>query len=292
MSKKKNKKDGKPDRPFDLEHPELPGGYKDLAFRSGNYPYKKKLDWDDYEEDLRKLQIELVKVQRWARETGARIVLVFEGRDAAGKGGTIRSFRENMNPRAARIVALSKPTEVERGQWYFQRYIAHMPTDGEIVLFDRSWYNRAGVEKVMGFCKPEETEAFLAEVPHFEAMLAKDGILVIKFWLNIGQEMQLKRFHDRRHNPLKIWKLSPIDIAALDKWDDYTEARNKMLSVTHSDAAPWVTVRSNDKRRARLNAIRYLLSRLDYDGKDPDVIGEIDPKILSVGGRLLLDGAD
>jgi len=286
------KKHESEDRPFDLENPELPDGFKKRAFRSGGYPYKKKLDWDEYSDALRLLQIELAKVQRWAQTTGSRVVLVFEGRDAAGKGGTIHAFRQYMNPRSARTVALSKPTEVERGQWYFQRYTAHMPTRGEIVLFDRSWYNRAGVEPVMGFCTPAETQAFLREAPHFEEMLVKDDILVIKFWLNIGREMQLKRFHDRRHDPLKMWKLSPIDIAALDKWDDYTSARDTMLSETHAETAPWVTLRANDKRRARLNAIRYLLDRLDYEGKDPDAIGEIDLEILSVGGHHLLEGRD
>ena len=272
---------------FDLDDPDLPKDLEKVIFTGGNYPYKKKLDRDDYEDSLRDLQIELVKLQRWQRASGARIVMVFEGRDAAGKGGTINAFRENMNPRHARIVALAKPSEVERGQWYFQRYIPHLPTAGDMVLFDRSWYNRAGVEPVMGFCTPEQTEAFLIEAPRFESMLAAEGIHLFKFWLNVGREMQLKRFHDRRHDPLKIWKLSPIDLASLGKWDAYTAARDRMIERTHTDHGPWTIVRSNDKRRARLNAIRHVLSTIDYDGKERRKIGEIDEKILGHGPGFL-----
>ena len=192
-----------------------------------------------------------------------------------------------MNPRSARVVALTKPTETERGQWYFQRYVSHFPTAGEFVLFDRSWYNRAGVEPVMGFCTPEQYEAFLKQAPRFEKLLAQDGIRFFKFWLDIGREMQLKRFHDRRHDPLKIWKLSPMDIAAFDKWDDYTEKRDRMLKETHSDHAPWTVVRANDKRRARLNLIRHILHSLDYEGKDEAKIGKTDSKILCSGADFL-----
>lgn len=288
--KSKNRKSGQPVlRDFDLDNPKLNKRIDDRSFSSGGYPYDEKMSRKDYYEVLRPLQIELVKLQKWARAENHRVILVFEGRDAAGKGGCIKAFRENMNPRYARIVALSKPSETERGQWYFQRYINHFPTDGEIVLFDRSWYNRAGVEPVMGFCDPQDTENFLEEVPRFEGMLDREGITLVKFWLNIGQEMQLKRFHARRHDPLKIWKLSPIDLAALEKWDDYTAARDRMLDHTHSDHAPWTVVRTNDKKRGRLNAIRHVLQRIDYAGKDRDAIGEIDPNILGSGPDFLSD---
>ncbi|MEM8796440.1 MAG: polyphosphate kinase 2 [Pseudomonadota bacterium] len=272
---------------FDLEDPDLPEGFEECAFRSGDYPYDKRLKRKDYEEALRDLQVELVKLQDWVRTTGERIVLLFEGRDAAGKGGTIHAFKEYMNPRHARVIALTKPTETERGQWYFQRYVEHLPTKGEIVMFDRSWYNRAGVEPVMGFCSNEERDAFLAEAPRFEDVIVDNGIRFFKFWLNVGREMQLKRFHDRRHSPLKRWKLSPIDLRALGKWDDYTAARDLMIARTHSVHAPWTIVRSNDKRRARLNAVRHVLSNIEYDGKDHDVIGDIDPKILGGGTAFL-----
>ena len=271
--------DGKK-RIFDIDDPNLPDWIDNKAFGSDDYPYEKKLDDDEYEETLEQLQIELVKVQFWQQKTGKRIMAVFEGRDAAGKGGAIHATMSNMNPRSARIVALTKPTETERGQWYFQRYVATFPTAGEFVLFDRSWYNRAGVEPVMGFCTPEQYEKFLKATPRFEKMIVSDDIQLFKFWLNIGREMQLKRFHDRRHDPLKVWKLSPMDIAALNKWDDYTEKRDRMLKETHTDQAPWTVVRGNDKRRARLNLIRHILTTLDYEGKDEKAIGEIDKKIV------------
>ena len=207
-------------------------------------------------------------MQLWQQATGKRIMAVFEGRDAAGKGGAILAASAYMNPRSARVVALTKPTETERGQWYFQRYVSHFPTAGEFVLFDRSWYNRAGVEPVMGFCTKDEYELFMKQVPRFEKMIVQDIIHFFKFWLNIGREMQLKRFHDRRHDPLKVWKLSPMDIAALKKWDDYTDKRDRMLKETHTDAAPWTVVLANDKRRARINLLRHILRTLDYDGKD------------------------
>tara|TARA_R110002124_G_C8968218_1_gene514744 strand:- start:4402 stop:5295 length:894 start_codon:yes stop_codon:yes gene_type:complete len=272
---------------FDLDNPKLAPQIRDAAMQSGNYPYSDKLSRKKYDRALRILQIELVKVQAWAQDTGARLVLVFEGRDAAGKGGTINAIRAYLNPRNARIAALPKPTEREQGQWYFQRYISHLPTSGELVLFDRSWYNRAGVEPVMGFCTPEQHRIFLQEAPKFEQMLVDENIHLFKFWLNIGREMQMKRFHDRAHDPLKQWKLSPMDVASLDKWGDYTEKRNLMLKMTHTQSTPWTIVRSNDKRRARLNSIRHVLTHLDYDGKDMEAIGKIDPLILGQGPDFL-----
>jgi polyphosphate kinase len=270
-------------RVFDIDNPVLPDWIDEKAFGSDDYPYGKKLDTKEYEKTLKLLQIELVKVQFWQQKTGTRIMSVFEGRDAAGKGGAIHATMSYMNPRSARIVALTKPTETERGQWYFQRYVSTFPTAGEFVLFDRSWYNRAGVEPVMGFCTPEQYGKFLKETPRFEKMITSEGIHLFKFWLNIGREMQLKRFHDRRHDPLKIWKLSPMDIAALNKWGDYTDKRDRMLKETHTDHAPWTVIRANDKRRARINLIRHILKTLDYEGKDKQAIGEIDDKIVGAG---------
>ena len=246
-----------------------------------------KLGNKDYERELKELHVELVKLQIWQQKSGARVMSIFEGRDAAGKGGSINAVKMNMNPRSARIVALTKPTETERGQWYFQRYVSTFPTSGEFVLFDRSWYNRAGVEPVMGFCTPEQYDAFMKTVNRFEKLIVHDGIHFFKFYLDIGREMQLKRFHDRRHDPLKIWKLSPMDIAALNKWDDYTAKRDEMLKETHTDHAPWTVVRGNDKRRARLNLIRHILSSLDYEGKDKGAIGEVDDKIIGSGPGFL-----
>ncbi|UDF31021.1 UNVERIFIED_ORG: polyphosphate kinase 2 [Roseateles sp. XES5] len=270
-------------RVFDIDDPVLPDWIEEKAFGSGDYPYDKKLDNKDYEKTLKLLQIELVKVQFWQQKTGKRIMAVFEGRDAAGKGGAIHATMSYMNPRSARIVALTKPTETERGQWYFQRYVATFPTAGEFVLFDRSWYNRAGVEPVMGFCTPEQYEKFLKETPRFEKMITSEDIHLFKFWLDTGREMQLKRFHDRRHDPLKVWKLSPMDIAALNKWGDYSDKRDRMLKETHSDHAPWTVIHANDKRRARINLIRHILKTLDYEGKDKKAIGEIDDKIVGSG---------
>lgn len=268
---------------FDLDDKALPDAIEVNAFQSGDYPYDKKLSRRKYEQELYNLQLELGKVQAWLQDTGERVVIVFEGRDAAGKGGTINAFRHYLNPRHAKVVALSKPSDTERGQWYFQRYACHLPTSGEMVMFDRSWYNRAGVEPVMGFCTPEQHKHFLKEAPQFEKMLVNDGIHFFKFWLNVGQEMQLKRFHDRRQNPLKSWKLSPIDIKALTKWNDYTNARDLMMKHTHTNHAPWTIVRSNDKKRARLNAIKHFLQQLDYAGKDSIAIGKTDPAILGSG---------
>lgn len=268
---------------FDLDDKELPEEITRDLMQSGGYPYDKKLSRKKYEAELENLQLELGKVQTWLQKTGERVVIVFEGRDAAGKGGTINAFRQYLNPRHNKVVALSKPSDIERGQWYFQRYTCHLPTSGEMVMFDRSWYNRAGVEPVMGFCTPQQHKQFLTEAPKYEEMLVSEGIHFFKFWLNVGQEMQIKRFHDRRQNPLKMWKLSPIDIKALNKWQDYTKARDLMLEATHKPQAPWTIVRSNDKRRARINAIRHFLTRLDYEGKNEDVIGETDPLIVGSG---------
>lgn len=272
---------------YDLDDRKLPDAIKNAAFESGEYPYKERMKRKEYEEALYSLHLELIKVQSWLQQTGERVVILFEGRDAAGKGGTINSFRQYLNPRHARTVALSKPSDTEQGQWYYQRYVAHLPTAGEFVMFDRSWYNRAGVEPVMGFCTPEQHEKFLQETPNFEHMLVQDGIHFFKFWLNVGQEMQIRRFHDRRQNPLKSWKLSPIDIKALSKWDAYTKARNKMFEMTHTEHAPWTIVRSNDKRRARINAIRHFLGSMDYAGKDTTAIGTADTSIIGSGPQFL-----
>lgn len=275
------------ERLFDIDNPQLPAWIDEKALSSGQFPYDKKLKTEDYEKELEKLQKELVKLQFWQQATGQRVMVIFEGRDAAGKGGAILATNAYMNPRSARVVALTKPTETERGQWYYQRYVSTFPTSGEFVLFDRSWYNRAGVEPVMGFCTPEQYEQFLKQTPRLERMIVDEGIHFFKIWLDLGQEMQLKRFHDRRHDPLKVWKLSSMDIAALTKWDDYTEKRDRMLETTHTDKAPWTVVHANDKRRARLNLIRHILSTLDYTGKDKDAIGEIDGKILGSGAGFL-----
>ena len=279
-------------RSFDITDPKLPGWVDDNAMRSGGYPYDDKLPGKEYDKALEEMQIELVKLQFWLQTTGRRVIVLFEGRDAAGKGGTIAALREYMNPRNARNVALTKPTETEKGQWYYQRYIAQFPTAGEFVTFDRSWYNRAGVEPVMGFCTAEEHERFLRETPHFEQMIVNDGISFFKFWLDVGQEMQLKRFHDRVHSPLANWKFSPMDLAGIAKWDDYTKARDLMIERTHTQAAPWTIVRANDKRRARLEVIRHVLSALDYDGKDEKDVGRPDKAIIGQGPEFIqqIDG--
>jgi len=274
-------------RIFDVDDPVLPSWIDDEALTSGGYPYKKKLKEDEYLDELKALQIELIKVQFWLQATGKRVMALFEGRDAAGKGGSIAATSAHMNPRLARVVALTKPTDRENGQWYFQRYVAQFPTAGEFVLFDRSWYNRAGVEPVMGFCTPKQYEQFLKQAPQMEKLIVQDGIYFFKFYLDIGREMQLKRFHDRRHDPRAVWKLSSMDIAALPKWKDYSEKRDRMLKETHTDHAPWTVLRANDKRRARLNLIRHILLTLDYDGKDKEAIGKVDEKILGMGSDIL-----
>jgi len=272
---------------FDIENPDLPKKIKKAALTSGGYPYDKKLENDVYKSDLLALQRQLVLLQSHTARTGERIMIVFEGRDAAGKGGTIKRYLENLNARYNIIAALPKPNDREITQWYFQRYIDWLPAAGETVLFDRSWYNRAGVEPVMGFCTPRQSEEFLKEAPRFERMLTNDGIRLFKFWLDIGREMQLKRFHDRRHDPLKVWKLSPVDMEALPRWDAYSKARDTMLEHTDSDFAPWTIVRANDKRRLRLNVIRSVLDNLDFSGKDSAAIGEIDDKIVLSANRFL-----
>ncbi|MCR4268965.1 polyphosphate kinase 2 [Nitratireductor sp. ZSWI3] len=274
-------------RTFDIDDPKLPDWVKDSKLSAGGFPYKDELDNDDYEKQLERLQIELVKLQGWMQQGGARVLALFEGRDAAGKGGTISRIRAYMNPRTARNVALPKPSETERGQWYFQRYVAHFPTAGEFVTFDRSWYNRGGVEPVMGFCTPVQHEQFLDETPDFERAIVNDGIHFFKFWLNIGQETQLERFHDRRHSKLKHWKFSPMDVAGIKKWDDYTRMRDLMLERTHSAHAPWTVVRANDKRRARLAVIRRILLAIAYDGRDLDAIGPEDQLIIGSGPGFL-----
>lgn len=245
-----------------------------------NYPYKKRMRRDQYEARKQELQIELLKVQNWVKDTGQRIVVIFEGRDAAGKGGTIKRFMEHLNPRGARVVALEKPTEEERGQWYFQRYVPHLPTKGEIVLFDRSWYNRAGVEKVMGFCSPAEYMEFMRQVPELERMLVRSGIKLFKFWFSVSREEQLRRFQSRNTDPLKQWKLSPIDLQSLDLWDDYSDAKERMFFYTHTADSPWTVVRSDDKKRARLNCLRYFLGALQYPGADDDITLKPDPMIV------------
>ena len=277
------------EREFDIDDPDLPDWIAKRAMRSGGYPYPKKLKNKEYLKELERLQVELVKLQYWLQVSGGRVMALFEGRDAAGKGGTISVTRQYMNPRSARNVALPKPTEKERGEWYFQRYVAQFPAAGEFVTFDRSWYNRGVVEPVMGFCTPAEHQRFLEEVPHFERMIANEGIHFFKFWLNIGREMQLKRFHDRRHSELKIWKFSPIDVAGMSKWDDYTEKRDTMMARTHKPFAPWIIVHANDKRRARLAVIRRILQTLPYAGRDLEAIGTEDHKIIGEGPKFLAD---
>ena len=249
-------------------------------WRSGAYPYKNLLSRKVYEAQKYLLQVELLKLQAWAKETGQRIVILFEGRDAAGKGGTIKRMMEHLNPRGARVVALEKPSEVERGQWYFQRYVQHLPTAGEIVLFDRSWYNRAGVERVMGFCSDEEYQEFMRQAPQFERQLVRSGVHLIKFWFSVSREEQRRRFKERKAHPLKQWKLSPIDVASLDKWADYTKAKEAMFFETDTADAPWTVIKSDCKKRARLNAMRYLLQKLPYTNKDPKNIGALDSLIV------------
>ena len=256
-----------------------PDGVPVETWREG-YPYDERMARSDYEATKRLLQIELLKAQTWLADTGGRLVILFEGRDAAGKGGTIKRFIEHLNPRGARVVALSAPSERERGQWYFQRYVAHLPTNGEIVLFDRSWYNRAVVERVMGFCTDEQYEQFMQQAPEFERMLVQSGMQVAKLWFSVSRREQLTRFTIRRIDPVRQWKLSPTDLASLDKWDAYTTAKQAMFLRTHREYAPWTVVRSNDKKRGRLEAMRHVLARIDYPDKDHDVVGRPDPLIV------------
>ncbi|OUS37145.1 polyphosphate kinase 2 [Rhodobacterales bacterium 56_14_T64] len=263
--------------PNDIRNSILDLGNDELL--NSDYPHQHKLRRKNYEKDIAKLQIELVKLQAWTKQSGQRIAILFEGRDAAGKGGTIKRFRENLNPRGARVVALAKPSESEQTQWYFQRYIDHLPSGGELTFFDRSWYNRGVVEKVFGFCSDDQRERFFRQVGGFEQALVDDGIKLFKFWLNVGRAEQLRRFLKREQDPLKQWKLSPIDIKGLERWDDYTAAIGETLERSHSEITPWTVIRSEDKRRARLAAIRHVLSALDYDNKDDKAIGKIDGKI-------------
>jgi polyphosphate kinase 2 len=249
-------------------------------WREGGYPYKNLLRRSAYEKEKFRLQVELLKLQAWVKETGERVVILFEGRDAAGKGGAIKRFMEHLNPRGARVVALEKPSDNERGQWYFQRYVQHLPTRGEIVLFDRSWYNRAGVERVMGFCTDAEYFEFMRQAPEFERQLVRSGVHVIKFWFSVSRKEQRRRFKEREGHPLKQWKLSPIDTASLDKWDDYTRCKEAMFFETDTADAPWSVIKSDCKKRARLNAMRYVLHKLPYAKKDLERIGKLDLMIV------------
>ncbi len=257
------------------------------AFESGKYPYKTKMRRKAYEQHKAELQVELLKVQEWVRETGQKVVIIFEGRDAAGKGGTIKRFMEHLNPRGARVVALEKPSERESTQWYYQRYIQHLPAAGEIVMFDRSWYNRAGVERVMGFCNPNEYLEFMRQTPEFERMLVQSGIRLFKFWFSVTQDEQRRRFNSREKDPLKQWKLSPIDKASLNKWDDYTEAKEAMFFYTDTADAPWTVIKSNDKKRARVNCMQHFLQVLPYPKKDLHVVRGPDPLIVGHSAQVI-----
>ena len=257
------------------------------TFEYGDYPYDTRLSRRTYEAQKAKLQAELLKVQLWAQKTGQKFVLLFEGRDAAGKGGTIKRFTEHLNPRTARVVALNKPTETEKGQWFFQRYIEHLPTEGEMVLYDRSWYNRAGVERVMGFCSPNAYLEFMRQTPELERMLTRSGIRLYKYWFSVTQDEQKARFASREEDPLKRWKLSPIDKASLNKWEDYTEAKEAMFFYTDTADAPWTVVKSDDKKRARLNAMLHFLDSLDYPGKDEKIAHAPDPLIVGRASHVI-----
>jgi polyphosphate kinase len=255
------------------------------TWREG-YPYDERMARDDYDREKRLLQIELLKLQKWIKESGERLVILFEGRDAAGKGGTIKRFMEHLNPRGARVVALEKPSERESTQWYFQRYIAHLPSAGEIVLFDRSWYNRAGVERVMGYCTRPEYLEFMRQTPDLERMFVRSGIRLVKFWFSVSRREQQTRFVIRQVDPVRQWKLSPTDLASLDKWDEYTEAKEAMFFYTDTADAPWTVIKSNDKKRARVQAMRHVLSGFSYDNKDLEIVGQPDPKIVGSASQL------
>jgi len=257
------------------------------AFSDPNYPYEKKMSRREYEAKKRLLQIELLKLQRWIKEEGEQVIIIFEGRDAAGKGGAIKRMMEHLNPRGAHVVALEKPSERERSQWYFQRYIQHLPAAGEIVLFDRSWYNRAGVERVMGFCSQEEYVQFLHQTPVFEQMLVDSGIRLFKFWFSVSRKEQFRRFTSRKDDPLKQWKLSPVDLASLDKWDDYSRAKEAMLMHTHKSLTPWTVIKSDDKKRARLAAMQLILNSMPYTNKNTEVVTEPDPLLVSSAAEVL-----
>jgi polyphosphate kinase 2 len=257
------------------------------AFESGEFPYKTRLGTKLYEQQMAELQVELLKLQNWVKETGERIIVLFEGRDAAGKGGTIKRFMEHLNPRGARVVALEKPNERERTQWYFQRYIENLPAGGEIVFFDRSWYNRAGVERVMGFCSPNDYLEFMRQCPDLERMLVRSGVRLFKFWFSVTREEQLRRFLSRENDPLKQWKLSPIDKASLDKWDDYTEAKEAMFFYTDTADAPWTIIKSDDKKRARLNCMQHFLSSIPYPNKNRKVVLGPDPLIVGTTAHVI-----
>ena len=255
------------------------------TWREG-YPYPERMDRQDYEREKRLMQIELLKLQNWIKDTGERLMVLFEGRDAAGKGGTIKRFMEHLNPRGARVVALEKPSERENSQWYFQRYIAHLPAAGEMVLFDRSWYNRAGVERVMGYCTRAEYLEFMRQAPELERMLVRSGIHLVKFWFSVSRREQQTRFVIRQVDPVRRWKLSPTDLASLDRWEDYTDAKEAMFFYTDTADAPWTVIKSNDKKRARLQAMRHVLSRFEYENKDDEVVGTTDPVLLGPASRL------
>jgi len=257
------------------------------AFETGEYPYDVKMGKKEYESEKAKLQAELLKVQKWVHETGQKFVLLFEGRDAAGKGGTIKRFMEHLNPREARTVALNKPTDIERGQWFYQRYIANLPTSGEMVFYDRSWYNRAGVERVMGFCSPSEYLEFMRQTPDMERMMVRSGIRMYKYWFSVTQEEQKRRFDSRKDDPLKRWKLSPVDLASLSKWDEYTEAKEAMFFYTDTADAPWTIIKSNDKKRARINTMKHFLSTIEYPDKDYDIVGRPDPLIVGRASHVV-----
>ena len=257
------------------------------VFKEGVYPYADRMKRGAYERRKAELQSELLKVQHWVKESGTRVVVLFEGRDAAGKGGTIKRFMEHLNPRGARVVALEKPTERERGQWYFQRYIEHLPAAGEIVLFDRSWYNRAGVERVMGFCTGSEYLEFMRQCPELERMFVNSGIRLFKYWFSVSRDEQARRFGRRQTDPLKQWKISPVDLASLDKWDGYTEAKEAMFFYTDTADAPWTVIKSDDKKRARVACLRHFLSKMPYPDKNPRVVTGPDPLILGPATRVV-----
>ncbi|MCL8251204.1 polyphosphate kinase 2 [Aeromicrobium fastidiosum] len=261
------------------------------TWREG-YPYDHRLDVREYELQKRLLQIELLKLQNWIKTRGERLVVVFEGRDAAGKGGTIKRFTEHLNPRGARVVALEKPSERESSQWYFQRYVQHLPATGEIVMFDRSWYNRAGVERVMGFCSEAQYGEFMRQVPQFERMLVGDGIHLVKFWFSVSSAEQRTRFAIRQVDPVRQWKLSPMDLESLDKWESYTAAKEAMFTMTDTPDAPWTVVKSNDKKRARVEAMRHVLAQFDYDNKDRELVTAADPQVVGPAAEIFRDAAD